>query len=389
MDIERILMAVEREFGTSIKNKSDCLALEEEIFKKTNERLSYNTLRRAFGLVKTKTKISTASLNILAHYIGYRDFLEFRKVPEKEKAFFKFQLQSEVLKEEFHVNYAKNLIRPLDAQNILHLAYLLKFLLRDEKYRQVASILTLNDWLRINIHNYGVSMALANFVGRDFLDYLPSKWLAHFISKTYYPEVILSYFVPSLEKDGNFELHIRHLLRLARSNEQQVFAASLIGLWSFLRNEQEELLKNLAVCQRLSGSFKLFPVLEARILALEILAANNELELRAKKLALKERLKQQSDKRLFLFEMVTIFFVLQKDELVKELLAAVRNEKWRSNKWTNYGADQVFYIAEAYYGLEQKDLSRYIKYKQLIDKTNWHSALSPNLQKMKERLNEA
>lgn len=53
MDVERILNAVEHEFGTTINTKTDCVSLEQHIHEVTKERISYNTLRRALTRINS------------------------------------------------------------------------------------------------------------------------------------------------------------------------------------------------------------------------------------------------------------------------------------------------------------------------------------------------
>ena len=60
-------------FGRSIQTVTDCKELSEEIYKSTKELVSYNTIRRLFGIIDFRSpRIST--LDILSKYVGESDF---------------------------------------------------------------------------------------------------------------------------------------------------------------------------------------------------------------------------------------------------------------------------------------------------------------------------
>jgi hypothetical protein len=62
--------------GFKISNRGDCELLSELIFDKTSETLSYNVLRRFFGLA-SYMKPNKTTLNTLAKYNGYNDYADF------------------------------------------------------------------------------------------------------------------------------------------------------------------------------------------------------------------------------------------------------------------------------------------------------------------------
>jgi hypothetical protein len=62
--------------GFKINNRGDCELLSDLILEKTSSTLSYNVLRRVFGLSGFK-KPNKTTLNILAKYNGYKDYQDF------------------------------------------------------------------------------------------------------------------------------------------------------------------------------------------------------------------------------------------------------------------------------------------------------------------------
>lgn len=65
--------------GFEIKDRGDCQLLSELILERTDELLSYNTLRRLFGLVGF-VKPNKNTLDVLARFNGYKDYLHFIKI---------------------------------------------------------------------------------------------------------------------------------------------------------------------------------------------------------------------------------------------------------------------------------------------------------------------
>ena len=60
---------IELKCGFKIKSRGDCIVLESIILIETDMFISYNTLRRFFGVVRG-TFPSKKTLNILSKYVG-------------------------------------------------------------------------------------------------------------------------------------------------------------------------------------------------------------------------------------------------------------------------------------------------------------------------------
>ena len=62
-----------------IKNLGDCIRLSNLILEINDEFISYNTLRRFYGIVKSPKKTSTKTLDILSRFNDYNDYGHFLK----------------------------------------------------------------------------------------------------------------------------------------------------------------------------------------------------------------------------------------------------------------------------------------------------------------------
>jgi len=66
-----IIEALGKECGHSISVAKDCSSLSDDIYKKTGQRISVNTLKRLTGILKEDRKPQDYTLKVLALYLGY------------------------------------------------------------------------------------------------------------------------------------------------------------------------------------------------------------------------------------------------------------------------------------------------------------------------------
>lgn len=74
--IDELKNELEKTFNRKIEDRGDCEALVQDIYEKTGAVLSYNTLRRIFGLAEYR-KPRESTLDQLAVYCGFRSFKDF------------------------------------------------------------------------------------------------------------------------------------------------------------------------------------------------------------------------------------------------------------------------------------------------------------------------
>lgn len=74
--IDELKLELEKTFNRKISDRGDCEALVQDIYEKTGTVLSYNTLRRLFGLAEFR-KPRESTLDHLAIYCGFRSYKDF------------------------------------------------------------------------------------------------------------------------------------------------------------------------------------------------------------------------------------------------------------------------------------------------------------------------
>lgn len=76
--IDELKSQVEKTFGQKITRRQHAELLSQDIYLKTNILVSYNTIRRFFGMVANTTPRQT-TLDVLALYCGFKDYLNFSR----------------------------------------------------------------------------------------------------------------------------------------------------------------------------------------------------------------------------------------------------------------------------------------------------------------------
>ncbi|MEO6000840.1 MAG: hypothetical protein ABIN89_28595 [Chitinophagaceae bacterium] len=94
---------IELMFGRRIASSRDCIQLSEEIFRITHARLSHNTMRRFYGLVKTDYSPSHSTIQILCNYCGFLSIEDVENYSTEKNSFSDSQEQKSLL------NYLVNL----------------------------------------------------------------------------------------------------------------------------------------------------------------------------------------------------------------------------------------------------------------------------------------
>jgi len=77
---------VQKVYGSPLHYGNECKRLSDSILKHSNEYISYQTLRRFFGFIKTTQPATIHTLNILSRYCGYNNYEDYLAQISKEKS---------------------------------------------------------------------------------------------------------------------------------------------------------------------------------------------------------------------------------------------------------------------------------------------------------------
>ena len=163
--IEVLKEEVEKKFGKKVENRGDCELIADGILEILDKTISYNTLRRLYGLAPY-SKPNMNTLNTLAEFIGYHNYLHFTKnFNYKEKATL-FQTTYKYLydeNEEQIIELVKKTKKSTE-DYIGFLTFLIRELFRDRNYNLINQVFLLDevDYLQFS---YDELIYLGNSLG--------------------------------------------------------------------------------------------------------------------------------------------------------------------------------------------------------------------------------
>lgn len=225
---------VEKEFGYSIRSRSNCELLSEQIEEKTNQRLSVNTLRRFFSVTKSMTRPSEETLNIISRYCGFSGI-------------------SELLNTAYKKSYSSDLT--IDSANRLYectgdcpeyyqnLNWLVRLSFRDNNYGFLRDFFTLNAFAKINDHPSKELKTLIQCFGVEMrsnpkmYNFLIDHYSSSPFSRIEYFEWFVDYDFLITQHFKGIELYVKN----QKSEEDRLFGCCLLFLKSFF-------LKDLKTC---------------------------------------------------------------------------------------------------------------------------------------------
>ncbi|MEY3918637.1 MAG: hypothetical protein RLZZ132_973, partial [Bacteroidota bacterium] len=84
-----LIKIIQEVYGIQILDAYSCQKLSDELLSRARISISYNTIRRLFGVIKGSTQASRFTLDSLCKGLGYADFAAFQQaVNQFEKDFF-------------------------------------------------------------------------------------------------------------------------------------------------------------------------------------------------------------------------------------------------------------------------------------------------------------
>ena len=150
-------------FGEQVHNLSSVKKLSNDIAKETSGKVSYNTLRRIFGLIETpQINFHLKTLNILSRYCGFKDAVAHEKQHQNYKLWKLINTISYSNKKIKNFNTLKNELETLvnkDAKFLVLLGLLTNKLILQENEEQLVQLYTIKIK---NIYAPSILMSVTN-----------------------------------------------------------------------------------------------------------------------------------------------------------------------------------------------------------------------------------
>ena len=221
--------AIELKFDAPIRNQADCQQLSAFIEKKTNKKVSSHTLRRFFEIVHWDGEFRVKTLDILADFAGFSTIAAFIGELRSQATISQFLKRNE--NADSDVYFYEQLIQnapSIDAIMVVA-TNVRKALLQKDLERTMNFLCLLASLLDNPQKHYNALMLFSQFVGPTFYEIEDEKIIKQLVKETPYSKLVLSNFVPILEIEKGFGLHIKMMLRYSSDPEEQAYGNSLLA----------------------------------------------------------------------------------------------------------------------------------------------------------------
>ena len=253
---------VSHKCGFKIKNRGDCVRLSKIIYVETGIDLSYNTLRRFYGVVQG-TKPSNSTLNTLSIYVGYNSYVNFcAAYPQKKNWDIHQKIYNNIV---IDPKYALALMEDefISPENYLELLITLIGGLTVTKNIDVLKLVFNSPLLDPKLYNYSEILYIGNCVG-PMLKQMGTP-IKEFESTKYFTPTIFNSFIDISSLNGNYGAYCKNIAKKTSDKEQILFTSCIIELSKYLNNQSVTLVTTPLNIKQIH------PILYGRFKGIEIL----------------------------------------------------------------------------------------------------------------------
>lgn len=263
--IDELKKEIEQKIGFNVNNRGQCELISNAILDLIDITISYNTIRRLYGLAPY-TKPNTRTLNTLARFVGYKNYLHFsQNYSYKEKRSL-FQITYKAIYDDNDNEIIDLVKKTKNSQEdfIGFITMLIRELFRKKKHTLIEKIFNLDETQSENF-SYSELLYLGNSVGLILRE-------EHRIHETLSKNInflncIYLTFVDYSSLNSYYGQWLEGLRHIKTSDEISIFNNALLQFKNFLNlNVTNEIEHDLVFKEDLN------PILCSRLLALKCLS---------------------------------------------------------------------------------------------------------------------
>ena len=270
--IDILKKEIEAKIGRKVTNRGDCELVSNVILETLGLEISYSTIRRFYGLVN-ETKPNNKTLNTLAKFVGYKNYIHFSQNYSYKQ---KIDL-SDIIYKTVSENDSENIINLViktknSSEDFVSLIIILiRELWHNENHDLINRIFRLKE-LNFNSFSYYEALKIGNSIG--LLIRKKSKIDLQLLNNINFLECVFIIFVDysSLNKYYGDSLEI-----INKNNVREditLFSTAVLEFKNFINNKVFNPINVNATYKK-----QLHPILSSRILSLELLSADQKKKL--------------------------------------------------------------------------------------------------------------
>ena len=259
---------LEKKLGRSISTKNDAIALESAIFEETGRLVSYNTIRRFFGLVHGGQSRESV-LDIYAQYLGHKSFKAF----EDNKRRFEFYSQWTLIsqRKEWTFEQIEELVYEALNENRAaqgQLLWAMSNVFKDKPIKEWNRWLSVNAW-SVSKDRFGHVLFILDNLGPVIRERIQTiEQVEELLSYPILVERFVLLFVDySTLVNGYYQ---KVIAVLSLREEFSLFTSSLLGLQSLLLGDFEQAEGHYRKTASYTLDYKQYPILNSRILGAQV-----------------------------------------------------------------------------------------------------------------------
>lgn len=272
--IDELKFQLQRTFGRKIEDRGDCEALVQDIYEKTGAVLSYNTLRRIFGLAEYR-KPRESTLDQLASYCGFRSYLDFCQRFSDVDTWPSWEKLYVVLSK----NNVKELIEMLRFRKLRNDQFTISFtiVVRELLYRKdLDSLLNLFRDPTFQFANlpYDEVAQMGVLVGLYFRNFDDIELEKELLQEPNFRDLVFKIFVDYGRLDLKYGQWVNYLSGLKGIDSETDTFIKCLAIWrKMLTNESVD---QVQISEIAPLSNKQHPILFGRIFGIRLLNTNNK-----------------------------------------------------------------------------------------------------------------
>ena len=265
--IDILKKQIEQKIGTEITSRGDCEMISNAILQTLDVSISYNTIRRLFGLA-SHTKPNKKTLDILSQFVGYKNYFHFsQNAPFKEKT----ELQRDIYKilyqedKEALIELINN--KKVNQQNYASfIAQFSRELLHTKSYDNLNELYR-HRGLNYKTFTYSELLYIGNSIG--LIIRKQELYNEKLFFNTNFLHCVYLTFVDYSSLNGYYGAWAKKILQKKTSKEIKIFTSAVLEFRKFLNNKSINPNEgNLLYTNDLN------PILCSRLLALKLIKAN-------------------------------------------------------------------------------------------------------------------
>ena len=262
--IDLLKKELELKLGQKIENRGDAELLANAIQETIDQQISYNTIRRFFG-VSTNVKPNNNTLNILARFIGFKNYIHFTQTHSfREKKNIAEIIYKAIYNQDNEeiISLIKR-IKKTPEDFVSFIILLVRELIYNKKYHILNNIFNLKE-MEFNSFSYSEVLLIGNSTGLLLRKNPMDNYIL--LKNRNFLQCVYSSFVDYSNINGFYGEWAKFVVRNKVNKEIIIFSDAILQLRKFLnqkkiQNDYEEL----------AYSNKLHPILCSRLLSLSFL----------------------------------------------------------------------------------------------------------------------